>query len=142
MLPSIAGGNHVLINTLTYGTAVGPWTLLSGTPRRGDVIAFARGQGDDSTTYLKRVVALPGDTIALRDGRLAVNGAYVDEPAFVLADHSSMRKLRIPAGTIFVLGDNRAESDDSRLFGPVPQSAIIGKALLVIWPLGDIKRIQ
>jgi signal peptidase I len=141
MLPSVAGGNHVLINTLAYGTAVGPWTLLSRAVQRGDVIAFSRGLGDDSTTYLKRVVALPGDRVDIRDGRLQVNGVDVDETAFALADRSSMSQLRIPAECVFVLGDNRAESDDSRVFGPIPESAIIGKAVFVIWPIGDIKTI-
>ena len=142
MLPSIAAGNHVLINTLAYGATIGPWTLLSGPIQRGDLIAFARGQGDDVRTYLKRVVALPGDTVVIHDGKVAVNGSFVDEPAFVLADHSSMESLRVPAGCVFTLGDNRAESDDSRVFGPVPESTIIGKAVFVIWPLGEIKRIR
>ena len=74
MLPSIAVGNHVLINTLAYGATIGPWTLLSGPIQRGDLIAFARGQGDDVRTYLKRVVALPGDTVAIHDGKVIDSG--------------------------------------------------------------------
>ena len=142
MLPSIAGGNHVLINTLAYGARVGPWTFKTATVKRGDIVAFARGRGDEATTYLKRVVALAGDTVLIKKGQLVVNGAYINESTFVVADRSSMNQLRIPAGSIFVLGDNRAESDDSRVLGPVSESSIIGKVLLVIWPLGDVKTIR
>jgi signal peptidase I len=142
MLPSIAGGSHVLINTLAYGATVGPWTITRNTAERGDVIAFTRGHGDEATTYLKRVVALPGDTIAISNGKIVLNQFMIDEKSVVLSDRSFMKPLVVPIGSVFVLGDNRAESDDSRLFGPVPQSAITGKAILVIWPLGDIKRIR
>jgi signal peptidase I len=59
----------------------------------------------------------------------------------VLHDRSNMRALVVPAGSVFVLGDNRAESDDSRSFGPILESSIVGKALFVIWPIGHAKRI-
>jgi signal peptidase I len=130
-----------MINTLAYGAALGPWVITRSPLRQGDIIAFERRDGDESRTYLKRIVALAGDTISMHDGSVIVNGARVVWPGAVLADHWNMRSSVIPVGAVFVLGDNRGESNDSRSFGPVPQASIIGKALLIIWPIGNIRPI-
>jgi signal peptidase I len=141
MLPSIAMGDHVVINTLAYGVALGPWTLGSGPVKRNDVIAFGHRDGDDVRVLLKRVIGLPGETVLIRAGAIFVGGTPIQDPLSILRDQADMKPLHIPTGTVFVLGDNRAESDDSRLFGPVPLASVIGKAVLIIWPLEDIKRI-
>jgi signal peptidase I len=141
MLPSIAMGNHVVINTLAYGVALGPWTLESGPVKRNDVIAFGRRDGDDIRVLLKRVIALPGETVAIRAGTIFVGGTQLRDLPFVLRDHTDMKPMLIPTGSVFVLGDNRAQSADSRLFGPVPLASVIGKAVLIVWPLDDVKRI-
>jgi len=141
MQPNIESGNHVLINTLAYGVALGPLVLTRTPIGRGDIVAFERGHGDDVKIFLKRVIALPGETVALSNGAITVQGQPLDETYDLLPDHSSMNAASVPTGTVFVLGDNRAESDDSRSFGPIPQSSIIGKAVFVIWPIGHVKRI-
>ncbi len=142
MEPNIESDSHVLINSLAYGVALGPWLLVNNPISRGDIVAFERGQGDDRRIFLKRVIALPGETVQIADGGVVLQGAQLQEPYTPVFDHSNMKALSVPVGTVFVLGDNRAESDDSRSFGPVAQSSIIGKALLVIWPLGHVKRIR
>ena len=141
MQPNIESGNHVLINTLAYGVALGPMVLVRGQIRRGDIVAFQRGYGDDAKIFLKRVIALPGETVALSNGTITVQGNPLRESYERISDHSSMNSISVPTGTIFVLGDNRSESDDSRSFGPIPESSIIGKAMFVIWPIGHVKRI-
>jgi len=141
MQPNIESGNHVLINTLAYGVALGPLVLTRTPIARGDIVAFERGHGDDAKIFLKRVIALPGETVALSNGATIVQGQPLHEIYDLIPDRSSMNAISVPTGTVFVLGDNRAESDDSRSFGPIPQSSIIGKAVFVIWPLGHVKRI-
>jgi len=141
MQPNIESGNHVLINTVAYGVALGPMALNKTPISRGDIVAFERGHGDDAKIFLKRVIALPGETVALSNGTITVQGQPLRETYDLIPDHSSMNAASVPTGTVFVLGDNRAESDDSRSFGPIPQSSIIGKAIFVIWPIGHVKRI-
>ncbi len=141
MRPSIESGNHVLINTLSYGVALGPLVLTRTPIGRGDIVAFERGHGDDAKIFLKRVIALPGEAVALSSGTVTVQGHRLHETYDLIPDRSSMDAISVPAGTVFVLGDNRAESDDSRSFGPIPQSSIIGKAIFIIWPIGHVKRI-
>jgi len=141
MQPNIESGNHVLINTLAYGVALGPVVLTRTPIVRGDIVAFERGHGDDAKIFLKRVIALPGETVAVSNGTIIVQGRPVRETFDLIPDRSSMNAISVPTGTVFVLGDNRAESDDSRSFGPIPQSSIIGKAVFIIWPIGHVKRI-
>ena len=141
MQPNIESGNHVLINTLAYGVVLGPLVLTRTPIGRGDIVAFERGHGDDAKIFLKRVIALPGETVALSNGTITVQGHPLQETYDLIPDHSSMNAVSVQPSTVFVLGDNRAESDDSRSFGPIPESSIIGKAVFIIWPIGHVKRI-
>jgi signal peptidase I len=134
MLPNIQNGSHVLINTLAY--------MFDRPIRRGDVVAFVRGTGYERQVFLKRVIGLPGERIAITSGHVMINGAALKEAYSPLLDRKNMPGSVIPIGSVFVLGDNRAESDDSRSFGPVPRQTIVGRALLVIWPLGHVKAID
>jgi signal peptidase I len=142
MQPNIESGNHVLISTIAYHFAIGPFTLASRSIGRGDVVAFERGQGDERKILLKRVIALPGETVTLRGGSVIVNGLPLREEYDPLPDGSTMAAVTVPAGTYFVLGDNRGESSDSRSFGPVNGSQVTGKALVIIWPLTHVKQIR
>ena len=127
---------------------------------RGDIIVF-RCAALGNEVLIKRVVGLPGDLLALRNGRLYVNGvqasdSFVDkaggiveptQPASISAGGEPgarwalAQPYRVPAGHYFVMGDNRTESDDSRYWGTVPRSAIIGQAFFTYWPLGRIGSI-
>ncbi|MBI1749816.1 MAG: signal peptidase I [Acidobacteria bacterium] len=104
--------------------------------QRGDVVVFWYPL-DRSKSFIKRVVALSGDTVEIRQGRVVVNGKEVDEPYVPaqFADRNSLAPARIPEGSFFVLGDHRNSSNDSRVFGAVPGQFIYGKAVFVYWPV-------
>jgi signal peptidase I len=94
-----------------------------------------------SKTYIKRVVGMPGDRIAVQDGRVIRNGKRVPEPFAAACDDAGACELEpidVPAGHYFLMGDNRGNSDDSRYWGPVPRDQIIGRALATYWPPGRV----
>ena len=129
-------GDRVLVNELVP-KAVGL--------QRGDVVVFqdpggwlGPGMGND---LIKRVIGLPGDTVSCcdADGRLQVNGHAVDEPYVVLRSGSNRVSgqdftEKVPAGQIWVMGDNRYDSADSRVHGTVPESDVVGRAFVITWP--------
>lgn len=124
MEPHIRSGEYVLINTFAYRI---------GTPHRGDIVAF-RHEGDARGIFIKRVIGLPGDHIRIDRGRVYVNGAALDEPYVRHADKRTFREIAVPSASVYVLGDNRAESEDSRSFGPVGDDLLVGRALAGVWP--------
>ncbi len=128
MEPKIDSGEVVLVDTI--GTRM--WPL-----QRGDIVAF-RHDGGERETYLKRVIGLPSDRVAIVRGIVYVNGAARAEPYVRYRDERSYSTRVVPAASYFVLGDNRANSDDSRRFGFVPRSEVIGRALFGLWPVQRI----
>jgi signal peptidase I len=128
MAPRIASGETVLISTLGYRFHA---------PARGDIVAFHHDDGAPEV-YIKRVVGLPGDRIRIERGQVFVNGDRLPEPYVRYADDRSFPELTVPPNSLYVLGDNRAISDDSRFWGFVPTDQVIGKALAGIWPLGSL----
>lgn len=124
MLPHVQPGEVVLINTLAY--RLGPI-------ERGDVVALDHDEAT-AQTFLKRVVALPGERVRIDDGVLYVNDRAVPEPYVSFPDKRSVPPLTVPPHALYVLGDNRAESEDSRVWGPIEESAVIGKAIVGVWP--------
>jgi signal peptidase I len=125
MKPTLRSGDHVLVDKLAYDDA---------SPARGDLAVFeAPGTGE---IMLKRVVAVPGDTVGIEDGILVVDGRRPREP---YTDPSAIDSVyfgpvRVAPGTVFVLGDNRADSRDSRDFGAIRKDALIGRVETRIWP--------
>jgi signal peptidase I len=128
MAPHIDSGEIVLINTMAY---------RFGHPSRGDIIAFHHDVPTPEI-FIKRIIGLPGDRIAIDKGRLILNGTPLDEPYVRYADARSFPQITVPQGALYVLGDNRAASDDSRFWGFVPREQVLGKALAGIWPLGHL----
>ncbi len=124
MLPHVQPGEVVLINTLAY---------RFGPIARGDVVALDHDEAT-AQTFLKRVVALPGDRVRLDRGVLYVDDRAVAEPYVSFPDTRSVPAITVPPHALYVLGDNRAESEDSRTWGPIDESAVIGKAILGLWP--------
>ena len=103
---------------------------------RGDVVVFWYPL-DRSKSFIKRVLALPGETIEIRRGAVYVNGQMVPEPYVPLryADVSDFGPVRVPQGSYFVMGDHRISSNDSRVFGPVASQYIYGRAVFAYWPV-------
>lgn len=100
-----------------------------------ELFGFPTGTEQD---YIKRVIGVGGDTVEGREGEVMVNGEFIDEP--YLPDDlqtTPFLPIEVPEGMIFVMGDNRSNSDDSRGFGPVPADSVIGRAFALIWPLSD-----
>ncbi|HEY2476144.1 MAG TPA: signal peptidase I [Candidatus Cybelea sp.] len=124
MEPHIHSGEYVLINTFAYRFAA---------PRRSDIVAF-RHEGDDRQVFIKRVVGLPGDTIRVDRGRVYVNGTKLDEPYVRDSDDRSFAQVVVPQNAVYVLGDNRSNSEDSRFFGAVSDDRLIGRAIAGVWP--------
>jgi signal peptidase I len=106
-------------------------------PKRGDIVVF-RYPYNPEKDYVKRVIAVGGDTIEMRLGRVYVNGQLKEEPYVQYPGFFNMNVTTVPEGTIFVMGDNRTNSEDSRMFGPVSLSNVKGKAVFRIWPLKSI----
>lgn len=124
MEPSIVTGERILVNLLVYDFY---------TPRRGEVIVF-RYPRDHSKDYIKRVIGLPGEEVEIRDGETLVNGKRLPEPYVTHRDHKNVRRIKLDAGELFVMGDNRANSEDSRSWGALPVALVRGKASFVFWP--------
>jgi len=132
-------GDRVMVNKLSY---------RFGTVEPGDVVVFRRPDGASSDPsapedLIKRVVGVGGDTLTTLDGRLQRNGEFVEEPyleAGVITTGIE-QPVTVPDGEIWVMGDNRTNSSDSRLFGPIPESSIVGRAEVVMWPPGRFRRL-
>ncbi|MDS9470562.1 signal peptidase I [Sporosarcina pasteurii] len=139
MMPTLADGDKMIVNKIGY---------TIGKPDRFDIIVFHAPEQKD---YIKRIIGLPGDEIEYRDDVLYVNGQAMEEPYldkykaeseelpltedFMLEDKISSKV--VPEGHVFVLGDNRRKSKDSRHIGVVPIDEIIGKTKFVFWPMKD-----
>jgi signal peptidase I len=143
MKPTLQVGDHILVEKFIFGIKV-PFTdktLIEVTrPKRGDVIVFKYPR-DTSKDYIKRVIGLPGDRIQMINKLLLINGRPAQDPhAFysnseIFANSSlhNFGPVTVPADHLFVMGDNRDESSDSRVWGFVPLSYVLGKAFLIYW---------
>jgi signal peptidase I len=129
MSPTLHTGGRVVLNGI----------YRFGTPHRGDIVVFHPPFPAESP-YIKRVIALPGETIQIRDGTVFIN----DEPLredYLLATATLCRahcSLTVPEDAVFVMGDNRSNSSDSRDFGPIMIDSILGEALFSLWPPGTV----
>lgn len=123
MLPTLRTGDRVLI-TKNYKV-----------PVRGDIVVFTEPGPDGAPIdIIKRVVGVPGDTVEISSGRAIVNGSPEAPHTGIFTDAGSSGQIGIPAGTIYVLGDDRPESLDSRVRGPIPLSQVKGRAVCIILP--------
>ncbi len=144
MVDTLLVGDHLLVTKFSYGVKI-PFTditlLKVGDPQHGDIIVFEFPQ-DRKIDYIKRVIGVPGDTIAVKDNVVYRNGKALDEPYKRLdpkaASPSMVNRepVTVPADSYFAMGDNRDHSADSRVWGFVPRENILGKALVIYWSLG------
>lgn len=146
MDPTLKSGQFLLINKIAYlrvddtplEAVVPPKSGSSlnyvfGGPSRGDIIVF-HSPGQPDKDYIKRVIALPGETVRIRDGSIFVNGTELDEPYLKYHAKYDQDSKSVPNDSFFVLGDNRPNSSDSHVFGPISAESIIGKSWLSYWP--------
>lgn len=110
-------------------------------PRRGDVVVLKRPQRG-SELLIKRVIGLPGERVEIRDGQVYINGCPLEEPYLTQPPRRDYGPVVVPPGHVFVLGDNRGFSNDSRAFGPVPLENIVGRALFSYWPPDEIGPVE
>ena len=106
-------------------------------PQRGEIIVF-HYPADETKDFVKRVIGLPGETVAVRSGTVYVNGEALREPYLERRDGSGSPPLTLGPKQYYVIGDNRRNSNDSRAWGPVPEDNIVGRVWLVYWPWDDI----
>ena len=127
MEPSLHDGEFVVINRLAYRWA---------SPERGEIIVF-RYPLDQERRFIKRIIGLPGDKVSVQQGRVMVNGFEIEEP-YINAPPIYDGEWVVEEGRFFVLGDNRNNSSDSQNWGSLKSEDIIGKAVIVYWPLNDL----
>ncbi len=157
MLPQLQIDDRVVVSKIAY--RLHP-------PRRGDIVVFdcpevscterkrpagspvrrvlrsvAEGVGvvqPSAEEFIKRVVALPGETVEARSGAVYVNGRRLVEPYLPPGTATAdFGPVTVPGGHLYVMGDNRSNSSDSRVFGPIPRSSVVGRTVVRIWPVGD-----
>ncbi len=126
MVPALEVGDRVFVNKFIY---------RMNEPERGDIVVFRSAEGGNED-LIKRVVGVPGDNVEVRDGVLFLNGERREEPYLNkrVPDSGFYGPTTVPPGHVFMMGDNRANSRDSRFFGPVPYENIEGEAFVTFWP--------
>lgn len=147
MAPTLQDGDRVVVNRHSYSF---------GEIERGQIVVFSTppSQQSEANDLIKRVIGLPGEKVQFHDGEVYVDGMLVQEP--YLAQQRSTRaktfdipgcadettspdQCTVPDGFVFVMGDNRTGSQDSRVFGPIPKDTIVGRAMVRVWPLTEIQ---
>ena len=152
MEPTLHSGQYLLVNKIRYFSVdtqklgkLFPVLPLGGglsglapfgNPQRGDIIVF-HSPRDPGRDFIKRVVGLPGDVVEIRGEEVYVNGLSLEEPYIAAGPAYSKEATTVPGDSYFVLGDNRNNSSDSHVWGPVPKENIVGKAWLSYWPLNQ-----
>lgn len=129
MAPTLKVNDRVLVNKLSYDLH---------NVNRGDLVVFESppNEGSQTKDLIKRVIGLPGETVESRDGQILINGQVLEEP-YLEPDVTTgpLEKVTVPAEHLWVMGDNRANSRDSRFFGAIPESLVIGRAFVRVWPV-------
>ena len=145
MIPTLEIGDHILVNKLAYGLRMPfleRYLVQYGDPQRNDVVVFIYPE-DRSKDFIKRVIAVAGDTVELRDKKVFINGKQVEDPyghfmgydpqAGGVGSGDDFGPKTVPQNHIFVMGDNRDRSYDSRFWGFVDLNEVRGKAFLIYW---------
>jgi signal peptidase I len=151
MAPTLQHGQYLLVNRALYfnveadlvqrvwpaAPIINQRYYLFHPPQRGDIVVLWPPSSSERP-YIKRVIGLPGDTVAIQGGIVTINGIAIDEPYIKAPPAYVMAPRKIAPGEYFVLGDNRNNSSDSHLFGTVAADHIVGKAWVSYWPMGQL----
>ena len=129
MLPTLKPGEFILVNKMAYRI---------GDFQHGDIVIFHHTETED---YIKRVIGVPGDEIRIQGGVVYVNNQPTQE-AYISAPPNYSGNWTVPEGNLFVLGDNRNQSSDSHSWGFVPTDTVVGRAMVVYWPLDNFKLLN
>jgi signal peptidase I len=138
MHPTYKNGEFLMANKITYRISE---------PKRGDVVIFIFS---DTQDFIKRVIGVPGDEVMIKDGKIYINGSMLDESSYLSPSvitnggeylHEG-QSIKIDDGKYFVCGDNRTNSSDSRVFGPIAKEAIKGKAWIVYFPFSEFRIVK
>lgn len=152
MIPTFEIGDRIFVSKFIYGARI-PLTDIRlpavRQPERGDIIVFVSPELP-KRDFVKRLIALEGETVEIRNGKILINGNQLTGPMSICSNYYYNRgsygeageAVTVPKGYYFALGDNSANSRDSRYWGFVPKKNLIGKALLVYWPLSRIRIIK
>ena len=153
MIPTFNIGDRIFVNKFLYCARI-PFVNIRlpimdvRQPKRGDIIVFQSPE-EPKKDFVKRLVAFDGETVEIRDGKILVNGKPVSEPSLRSAAYYNAgdygkegEAVRVPKGSFYALGDNSANSRDSRYWGFVPRRNLIGKAVFIYWPLYRMKVIK
>ena len=132
MEPTLHSDQRLVVEKVSY--------RLHG-PRRGDIVVLKSPQ-QSSELLIKRVIGLPGETVEIRQGQVYINGQELDEPYLERFSGGNWGPIIIPPLQVFVLGDNRSFSNDSRAFGMVPIENIVGRAWVSYWPLDEVGAVH
>lgn len=140
MFPTFKNGEYILTNLIT---------LRFGDPKQGDIIVF-KSPTDENKDFIKRVIAVAGDTVRVEESKVYVNNELLDESEY-LSDTvqtpngpflEAGRTVTVPEGNFFVMGDNRPHSSDSREWGFLPREEVIGKSFFVYWPPQNMRMVS
>lgn len=152
MIPTFQVGDRIFVNKFIYGAKV-PLTNFRlpalRQPVRGDIIVF-RSPEDPKKDFVKRLIAVSGETVEIKDGKIYIDGKAIEEPSSIKAvyyynagDYGvDGRKVKVPDGCYFGLGDNSASSRDSRYWGFIPKDNMIGKVIFLYWPIHRMRVVK
>ncbi|MBN1587406.1 MAG: signal peptidase I [Candidatus Omnitrophica bacterium] len=140
MRPTLMEGDRILVNKYLYRFK---------DPQRGDIIVF-KYPGEEKKDYIKRLVALPGETVGIEEGRVKIGDKIMTEPEILTHFHYYNRgsfghvgkSVDVPQDAYFVLGDNSGSSEDSRFWGYVPQKNLVGRAFMIFWPPQRVRLLK
>ncbi len=143
MLPTFHDGEALIVNRLAYRTFDLGWVPFLGIeewepfgePQQGDVVIFVAQRVPRERDFVKRIIGIPGQTVAVHAGQVFVNGVGYDEPYISAPPNYEFAAQVVPPGKLFVLGDNRNNSQDSHLIGMVDESEVVGRVDLRYWPI-------
>lgn len=130
MKPTLQDGERLIMNKIIYNFS---------SPTQGDIIVFHASEKDD---YIKRVIGVEGDKVEVSNNQLFINDQPIEEPYLRNIKTEDISPMIVPEGTVYVLGDNRNNSTDSRFIGPVLVDKVVGRVNILIWPLNKFSVIN